>query len=64
MLIFFAKRQSVMLLTAICLTFVVFFLTNLHPNLEKLAKQQASMRMTDAEVTSWLEKKMVMQNLY
>ena len=56
MLIFFAKRLSVMLLTAICLTFVVFFLTNLHPNLEKLAKQQASMRMTDAEVTSWLEK--------
>ena len=54
MLIFFAKRLSVMLLTAICLTFVVFFLTNLHPNLEKLAKQQASMRMTDAEVTSLL----------
>ena len=45
-----------MLLTAICLTFVVFFLTNLHPNLEKLAKQQASMRMTDVQVTSWLEK--------
>ena len=56
MLIFFAKRLSVMLLTAICLTFVVFFLTNLHPNLEKLAKQQASMRMTDIQVTSWLEK--------
>ena len=56
MLIFFAKRLSVMLLTAICLTFVVFFLTNLHPNLEKLAKQQASMRMTDVQVTSWLEK--------
>ena len=56
MLIFFAKRLSVMLLTAIFLTFVVFFLTNLHPNLEKLAKQQASMRMTDVQVTSWLEK--------
>ena len=56
MLIFFAKRLSIMLLTAICLTFVVFFLTNLHPNLEKLAKQQASMRMTDVQVTSWLEK--------
>ena len=45
-----------MLLTALCLTFVVFFLTNLYPNLEKLAKTQGNFRMTDAEVTSYLEK--------
>jgi len=44
-----------MVLTAICLTFVVFFLTNLPPNLEKLAKTQADMRMSDAQVTLWLE---------
>jgi peptide/nickel transport system permease protein len=45
-----------MLLTALCLTFVVFFLTNLAPNLEKVAKSEAGSRITDAEVASWLEK--------
>lgn len=43
-----------MLLTALCLTFIVFFLTNMYPNLEKLAKTQGNMRMTDEQVTSWL----------
>jgi peptide/nickel transport system permease protein len=45
-----------MILTALCLTFVVFFLTNLPPNLEKLAKTQGDMRMSDAEVVSWLDR--------
>ncbi len=53
---FIVKRLGVMVLTALCLTFVVFFLTNLHPNLEKLAKTEANNRMTDAQVESWLEK--------
>jgi len=56
MLTFILKRLGVMLLTALCLTFVVFFLTNLHPNLEKLAKTEANNRMTDDQVDSWLEK--------
>lgn len=56
MLWFILKRLGVMLLTALCLTFVVFFLTNLHPNLEKLAKTEANNRMTDAQVASWLER--------
>jgi peptide/nickel transport system permease protein len=43
-----------MILTALCLTFVVFFLTNLYPNLEKLAKTQGNFRMTDEEVASYL----------
>ena len=43
-----------MILTALCLTFIVFFLTNLYPNLEKLAKTQGNMRMTDEQVESWL----------
>ena len=51
---FILKRLGVMLLTALCLTFVVFFMTNLYPNLEKLAKNQANNRMTDAQVESWL----------
>ena len=36
--LFILRRLGVMILTALCLTFIVFFLTNLTPNLEKLAK--------------------------
>ncbi|MCW1954713.1 MAG: ABC transporter permease [Roseobacter sp.] len=53
--LFILRRLGVMLLTALCLTFVVFFLTNLYPNLEKLAKTQGNMRMSDAQVASWLD---------
>jgi len=53
---FLLKRSGVMLLTALCLTFIVFFLTNLEPNLEKLTKSEGNMRMSDAQVQSWLEK--------
>lgn len=53
---FLLKRSGVMLLTALCLTFVVFFLTNLDPNLEKLTKSEGNMRMSDAQVESWLQK--------
>ncbi|MEO0676192.1 MAG: ABC transporter permease [Pseudomonadota bacterium] len=52
---FILRRAGVMLLTAICLTYIVFFLTNLYPNLEKLAKTQGNFRMTEEEVASWLE---------
>lgn len=52
---FILKRSGVMLLTALCLTFVVFFLTNLYPNLEKLAKTEGNMRMTDEQVENWLD---------
>lgn len=54
--LFILRRTGVMLLTALCLTFVVFFLTNLYPNLEKLAKTQGNFRMSDEAVTSWLDK--------
>jgi peptide/nickel transport system permease protein len=56
MLIFLIKRLGVMLLTAICLTFVVFFLTNLYPNLEKVAKLEGTQRMSDAQVATFLER--------
>ena len=52
---FILRRVGVMLLTALCLPFIVFFLTNLYPNLEKLAKTQGNFRMTDEAVHSWLE---------
>lgn len=53
---FILRRLGVMVLTAFCLTFIVFVLTNLDPNLEKLAKTQGNARMTDAEVISWLDR--------
>lgn len=51
---FLLRRFGVMLATALCLTFVVFALTNLAPNLEKVAKTQGNVRMSDAQVESWL----------
>ncbi|MCV2870089.1 ABC transporter permease [Defluviimonas sp. WL0002] len=56
MLTFLLRRLATMVLTALCLTFIVFYLTNLPPNLEKLAKSEAGSRITDTEVESWLEK--------
>ena len=53
--IFILKRAGVMALTALVLTFVVFLLSNLYPNLEKLAKTEGTQRMTDAQVESWLK---------
>lgn len=44
-----------MALTALVLTFVVFFLTNLPPNLEKLARSEGSVRMSDESVLAWIE---------
>ena len=55
--LFILRRVGVMILTALCLTFIVFFLTNLYPNLEKLAKTQGNMRMTDEQVESWLSER-------
>jgi len=52
-----------MLLTALCLTFIVFWLTNLFPNLEKLAKTQGNFRMSDEAVTSYLTNNGYMQPL-
>ena len=54
MLMFILRRLGVMILTAFALTFIVFSLTNLPPNLEKLAKSEASVRMTDDQVVSWI----------
>lgn len=48
------RRFGVMILTAFVLAFIVFALTNLKPNLTKLAKSEASARMTDDQVESWL----------
>jgi len=52
---FLLGRLSIMALTVLCLTFVVFYLTNLPPSLEKMAKTQVNTRMSDAEVAAWLD---------
>lgn len=54
MLMFLLRRLGIMVLTALCLTFIVFSLTNLEPNLEKLARSEASVRMSDEQVQNWL----------
>ena len=64
MFLFLTKRFGLMVLTSLCLTFVVFFLTNLQPNLEKLAKTQANNRMTDDQVISWLARNGYDRNLF
>jgi len=56
MLLFLLRRIGVMLVTALCLTLVVFYLTNLPAKLETLAKTQAGSRMTDAEVARWIDR--------
>lgn len=56
MAFFILRRLGAMALTALCLTLVVFYMVNLDANLEKLAKQQGHMRMTDAQVETWLER--------
>ncbi|WP_188676144.1 ABC transporter permease [Neptunicoccus cionae] len=61
---FILRRTGVMILTALCLTFIVFFMTNLHPNLEKLAKTEGNMRMTDEQVESWLVNRGYTQNVF
>jgi len=55
-ILFLARRIGVLLATALCLTFIVFALTNLPAKLETLAKTQAGTRITDAEVQTWLDR--------
>ncbi|MFK7869551.1 MAG: ABC transporter permease [Roseobacter sp.] len=61
--LFILRRLGVMLVTALCLTFIVFWLTNLSPNLETLAKTQGNFRMSDEAVASYLEKNGYLQPL-
>jgi peptide/nickel transport system permease protein len=56
MLMFILRRIGQMLATMVALTFIVFYLVNLPGNLEKLAKTEGNMRMTDEQVQQWLDK--------
>lgn len=61
---FILRRLGVMLLTALCLTFIVFFLTNLYPNLEKLAKTQGNFRMSEEQVATYLGNRGFTENVF
>jgi len=56
MLIFILRRIGQMVATMLALTFIVFYMVNLPGNLEKVAKTEGNMRMTDEQVAQWLEK--------
>ena len=51
---FMLRRFGVMLLTMLCLSFVVFVFVNLEPNLRKLAIFQTEMRASDQDLENWL----------
>ncbi|QMU57066.1 MAG: ABC transporter permease subunit [Boseongicola sp.] len=53
---FLLRRLGLMILTSLALTFIVFGLTNLEPNLEKIARSEASARMSQEDVTLWLDR--------
>ena len=52
---FITRRFGVILLTMACLTFIVFIFVNLEPRLRTLALEQANNRMSDREVSQWLD---------
>jgi len=54
MLTFITRRLGTMLLTMFCLTFVVFYMVNLEPNLKKLAISQMDMRSSQQDIEAWL----------
>ncbi|MDZ5698127.1 ABC transporter permease [Chelativorans sp. M5D2P16] len=64
MLRFILRRLGVMALTMLVLSFVVFFLVNLEPNLKKLAISQLTMRSSAAEIESWLQEYGYRQNFF
>ena len=55
MLLFILKRLFALFLTMLCLSFIVFSLVTIEPNLKKLALNQANMRMEEEAVQSWSE---------
>lgn len=64
MLTFIFRRLGTMLLTMLCLTFVVFFMINLEPNLRKLSISQLDMRSSDADIERWLERNGYRDNFF
>jgi peptide/nickel transport system permease protein len=64
MLSFILRRLGVILLTMLCLSFVVFFFVNLEPNLRKLAIFQTEMRASDQDLEKWLQRNGYRDNFF
>jgi peptide/nickel transport system permease protein len=64
MLSFFIRRLGVMLLTMLCLSFVVFFFVNLDPNLHKMAVFQTEVHTSDADLENWLQRNGYRDNFF
>src|SRR5690349_3557866 len=64
MLSFILRRLGVILLTMLCLSFVVFFFVNLEPNLRKLAIFQTEMRASDQDLENWLQRNGYRDNFF
>ncbi|MCS5553737.1 MAG: ABC transporter permease [SAR324 cluster bacterium] len=64
MLQFFLRRLAVMIVTAFTLSLIVFFITNMYPNLEKSAKNDGNFRMGDDAVLSYLTNRGYLQPFY
>ena len=64
MLAFITRRLGVILLTMLCLSFVVFFFVNLDPNLRKLAIFQTEMRASDQDLENWLQRNGYRDNFF
>jgi peptide/nickel transport system permease protein len=64
MLSFFLRRLGVMLLTMLCLSFVVFFFVNLDPNLHKMAVFQTEVHTSDADLENWLQRNGYRDNFF
>lgn len=64
MLKFLLRRLGVILLTMLCLSFIVFFFVNLDPNLRKLAIFQTEMRASDQDLENWLQRNGYRDNFF
>jgi peptide/nickel transport system permease protein len=64
MLTFILRRLGAILLTMLCLSFVVFFFVNLEPNLRKLAIFQTEMRASDQDLENWLQRNGYRDNFF
>jgi len=63
MLTFLLRRTGIMLLTAVILTLIVFFLMNLRPNLEILARTELGNLTPQNEVDNWIQTEILSQPL-
>lgn len=60
---FLLRKLTVLLATALALSFLIFLIANLEPNLQNLAVTQTNMRADEAALERWLERNGYRENL-